>query len=877
MPDRRTGEDNTEGRAFVDYGTAGFGVGEVLGREAAKRQEEILTGAKYSANQAPPGYRPGFDPEYLYFGDPRYEDYAALLPGIYGAGYNATNPNAAGAPAPLGSSPAGGVTGSMGVPAANTAQAASAGVSSPVLSTEDILRNLPRKGNDFTQDDIKNAMGLIAAGEYDIYSLADALEIDRSSAMSAYNKYLKDTYGVGTFNPNVDTLSPESIQQYYGVANQQAYSPEQLSRIFGIPLDQSRSFLTQQYFSGIDVDNDYSNDEAQAVYDLYSSGRMGAVGISNYFGIPLTDVERILGEIGDAGGSVANVGATTPAATTDTTSTVSSDSGDSSTADTTTTTVSSPLAGIDVDGDYSQSEANQVYDMFVSGQVTPLDISTYFNLPLDEVNTALSDIAQSRMPPTNVATGSTTVNPQDVRSSDRASGAVSPMRGEDTEGGEGFTPLDLAFDLYQSGTELSTEEIREALSYAQANGVSYAEIDRMFGAPAGSAQDAAAALGMAASAGGIVGMAEGKSLSASHRRSPDKPYVFPYGVTGMEESLDLVDRITDMQDSLSNAKDPEKKKMLETELEMLIIHGANVNAVPFENFSNFVEVQQLKNITRDSQKDELEKGVMSGLKSLGLAEGGKFPDLSGDGEVTQEDILIGRGVIEKADGGILGLMKKEQKETPKGALLTETESYLEAQKILSNPDSSDRDKAFAKGTLETLKPQEQGGNMDMNAFAEMMQQLDKIQGATKGMQEGGFIGREQLDSLIQMTRDAILGDAENADEIIREFVSVFGNEAFQQLRDQVLQTQVPDAQTEGMIEGQGGGMDDEVMGMIGNQQPVAVSPGEYIIPADVVASLGDGSSDAGADKLDTMLDDVRMAKTGRTIQPGKIDDRVIPA
>jgi len=45
----------------------------------------------------------------------------------------------------------------------------------------------------------------------------------------------------------------------------------------------------------------------------------------------------------------------------------------------------------------------------------------------------------------------------------------------------------------------------------------------------------------------------------------------------------------------------------------------------------------------------------------------------------------------------------------------------------------------------------------------------------------------------------------------------------------------------------------------------------------VVASLGDGSSDAGSSKLDTMLDDVRMAKTGRTIQPGKINDRVIPA
>ena len=35
------------------------------------------------------------------------------------------------------------------------------------------------------------------------------------------------------------------------------------------------------------------------------------------------------------------------------------------------------------------------------------------------------------------------------------------------------------------------------------------------------------------------------------------------------------------------------------------------------------------------------------------AMGGAFPDLSGDGKVTQKDILIGRGVIEKKKGGTL--------------------------------------------------------------------------------------------------------------------------------------------------------------------------------------------------------------------------------
>ena len=34
----------------------------------------------------------------------------------------------------------------------------------------------------------------------------------------------------------------------------------------------------------------------------------------------------------------------------------------------------------------------------------------------------------------------------------------------------------------------------------------------------------------------------------------------------------------------------------------------------------------------------------------------KFPDLSGDGKVTQKDILIGKGVIEKQEGGGIGSM-----------------------------------------------------------------------------------------------------------------------------------------------------------------------------------------------------------------------------
>jgi len=89
----------------------------------------------------------------------------------------------------------------------------------------------------------------------------------------------------------------------------------------------------------------------------------------------------------------------------------------------------------------------------------------------------------------------------------------------------------------------------------------------------------------------------------------------------------------------------------------------------------------------------------------------------------------------------------------------------------------------------------------------------------------------------------------------------------------VLDSVEPGAQTEGMVAGQGDGMSDEVMGMIGDQQRVAVSPGEYIVPADVVSGIGNGSSDAGAGELDRMMADIRQARTGRTQQPPAINPR----
>jgi hypothetical protein len=132
---------------------------------------------------------------------------------------------------------------------------------------------------------------------------------------------------------------------------------------------------------------------------------------------------------------------------------------------------------------------------------------------------------------------------------------------------------------------------------------------------------------------------------------------------------------------------------------------------------------------------------------------------------------------------------------------------------------------------------------------------------------------------IQTLAMALTGQAgEQSEQIVEMFVRRYGPEAFMQMRDMILQNMTPNAQTEGLIQGQGGGMDDQVMGTIGGQQPVAVSPGEYIVPADVVSGLGDGSSDAGAAELDKMSGNVRMARGGSTTQPPPFDARkVLPA
>ncbi|NDG31416.1 hypothetical protein EB118_15280 [bacterium] len=62
------------------------------------------------------------------------------------------------------------------------------------------------------------------------------------------------------------------------------------------------------------------------------------------------------------------------------------------------------------------------------------------------------------------------------------------------------------------------------------------------------------------------------------------------------------------------------------------------------------------------------------------------------------------------------------------------------------------------------------------------------------------------------------------------------------------------------------GMADEVPAHIDGKRPAALSDGEFVIPADVVSHLGNGNSNAGAQRLYKMMDDIREARTGNRKQ-----------
>jgi hypothetical protein len=81
-----------------------------------------------------------------------------------------------------------------------------------------------------------------------------------------------------------------------------------------------------------------------------------------------------------------------------------------------------------------------------------------------------------------------------------------------------------------------------------------------------------------------------------------------------------------------------------------------------------------------------------------------------------------------------------------------------------------------------------------------------------------------------------------------------------------------------MLKGPGDGMSDSIPANIAGKRPARLATEEFVVPADVVSHLGNGSSDAGAKQLYAMMDRVRSARTGTKKQGRQIKpESMMPA
>lgn len=147
--------------------------------------------------------------------------------------------------------------------------------------------------------------------------------------------------------------------------------------------------------------------------------------------------------------------------------------------------------------------------------------------------------------------------------------------------------------------------------------------------------------------------------------------------------------------------------------------------------------------------------------------------------------------------------------------------------------------------------------------------------ASLAYQDGGemnMAGPPNDKELISNAVDAIQGRSDNPEMVLGQFVSRYGEDALRDLVERVQNGEfsMNAGVTEGELRGAGDGMDDMIPATLEGEQDVVLSDGEFIVPADVVSGLGNGSTNAGSKALYEMMDRVREMRTGKKEQPDQV-------
>ena len=244
--------------------------------------------------------------------------------------------------------------------------------------------------------------------------------------------------------------------------------------------------------------------------------------------------------------------------------------------------------------------------------------------------------------------------------------------------------------------------------------------------------------------------------------------------------------------------------------------------------------------------------------------GEAFPDLSGDGDVTQKDILIGKGVIKKAKGGIMERMKFGEGDSVKEKIEAKKFEKLEAMKKtgleltpkqeqeLEAYKAKDRKVEMAIGGAVTEKYTRQ--RPEYQAYAEGDVVEDEMPDEDMPPMEELKVEEESLLEPMGMDSEMPMDDEEDiTDEDLEGMDAIIDTSALSDEEEQLLDEAVemhPELEAiipklvatefteDGEVEGPGTGTSDSI--------PALLSDGEFVFTAKAVKNIG-------VDKLRAMM------------------------
>ena len=257
--------------------------------------------------------------------------------------------------------------------------------------------------------------------------------------------------------------------------------------------------------------------------------------------------------------------------------------------------------------------------------------------------------------------------------------------------------------------------------------------------------------------------------------------------------------------------------------------------------------------------------AMTGLGGTTQGVVGATPNMGFMSQLTRPE-AIGAGLGGLAADAMMPPPKfkkeEEDKEMPRGMPIKNTSIF---------PEMGYDAGKFGEFDYRIPKNYAEGGDLESDVMP--------MDAGIGGMTDTGMNDKELISSAIDVLQGEII-EPDKQRVILAQFVQEFGQEALKDLVQKVQSGEIPQVPSEGdgMVKGAGDGMDDMIPANLEGDQDVLLSDGEFVVPADVVSGIGNGSSDAGANKLEDMMDRVRELRTGGKAQPPDIpDEMMLPA